>query len=41
MDLNDAEKGEILSEHYKLLAADLRDLKGLDRVFELAGLDPR
>ncbi|CAM6084519.1 unnamed protein product [Calypogeia fissa] len=34
------EKGEILSDRYKLLPADLRDLNGLDRVFKRAGLDP-
>ncbi|CAN6479567.1 unnamed protein product [Victoria cruziana] len=33
------ERGEILSEHYKLLPADLRDVKQLDSVLEKANLD--
>ncbi|XP_031503277.1 leucine carboxyl methyltransferase 1 homolog isoform X2 [Nymphaea colorata] len=33
------ERGEILSEHYKLLPADLRDIKQLDPVLEKAQLD--
>jgi tRNA wybutosine-synthesizing protein 4 len=34
-------EGEIISEHYTLLPADLRDLKDLDRVFLRATLDPK
>jgi tRNA wybutosine-synthesizing protein 4 len=34
-------EGEIISEHYRLLPADLRDLKDLDRVFLQATLDPK
>ncbi|OAE31311.1 hypothetical protein AXG93_1962s1680 [Marchantia polymorpha subsp. ruderalis] len=34
-------KGEIMSEHYKLLPGDLRNLSGLDDVFKQAQLDPR
>ncbi|BBN19012.1 tRNA wybutosine-synthesizing protein 4 [Marchantia polymorpha subsp. ruderalis] len=34
------DKGEIMSEHYKLLPGDLRNLSGLDDVFKQAQLDP-
>ncbi|GAA0171782.1 methyltransferase [Lithospermum erythrorhizon] len=34
------EKGEVLSEHYKLLPVDLRDIKKLDDIINLANLDP-
>jgi len=34
------EKGEVHSEQYKLLPVDLRDIKNLDAVFDLAQLDP-
>lgn len=36
-----AEKGEVLSEHYKLLPVDLRDLQKLDDIVTLANIDPR
>ncbi|MQM07653.1 hypothetical protein Taro_040492 [Colocasia esculenta] len=35
------EKGEVLSDHYKLLPVDLRDIQNLDAVICLAQLDPR
>ncbi|XP_020091427.1 tRNA wybutosine-synthesizing protein 4 isoform X2 [Ananas comosus] len=35
------EKGEIISNHYKLLPVDLRDIQKLDAVIDLAQLDPR
>ncbi|KAL4600071.1 hypothetical protein ACB092_11G171700 [Castanea dentata] len=34
------EKGEVLSDHYKLLPIDLRDLQKLDDVIALADMDP-
>uniref|UniRef100_A0A2N9GJ64 Leucine carboxyl methyltransferase 1 homolog n=1 Tax=Fagus sylvatica TaxID=28930 RepID=A0A2N9GJ64_FAGSY len=34
------EKGEVLSDHYKLLPIDLRDLQKLDDVIALAEMDP-
>ncbi|CAA3024585.1 tRNA wybutosine-synthesizing 4 [Olea europaea subsp. europaea] len=34
------EKGEVLSEHYKLLPVDLRDLQKLDDIVTLANIDP-
>eukprot|EP00262_Sarcandra_glabra_P008242 TRINITY_DN21566_c0_g1_i2.p1 TRINITY_DN21566_c0_g1~~TRINITY_DN21566_c0_g1_i2.p1 ORF type:complete len:338 (+),score=63.34 TRINITY_DN21566_c0_g1_i2:135-1148(+) len=34
------EKGEVLSEHYKLFPVDLRDIQKLDTVISLAQLDP-
>lgn len=34
------EKGEVLSDHYKLLPVDLRDVQKLDDVIALAGIDP-
>ncbi|XP_057502807.1 leucine carboxyl methyltransferase 1 homolog [Actinidia eriantha] len=35
------EKGEVLSDHYKLLPVDLRDIQKLDDVMNLANMDPR
>lgn len=40
-DLFCAEKGEVLSDHYKLLPADLRDIQKLDDVIAMANMDPR
>lgn len=34
------EKGEVLSDHYKLLPVDLRDIEKLDHIISLANLDP-
>ncbi|KAL6498752.1 hypothetical protein OROGR_028299 [Orobanche gracilis] len=34
------EKGEVLGDHYKLLPVDLRDIKKLDDIVSLAGIDP-
>lgn len=34
------ERGEVLSDHYKLLPIDLRDVKQLDSLVSLAQLDP-
>ncbi|TXG62512.1 hypothetical protein EZV62_009506 [Acer yangbiense] len=34
------EKGEVLSDHYKLLPVDLRDIQDLDNVISLANMDP-
>eukprot|EP01018_Ginkgo_biloba_P001500 Gb_17809 [translate_table: standard] len=34
------ERGEVHSEHYKLLPVDLRDIKQLNAVFDIAQLDP-
>uniref|UniRef100_A0A0D6R1K3 Leucine carboxyl methyltransferase 1 homolog n=1 Tax=Araucaria cunninghamii TaxID=56994 RepID=A0A0D6R1K3_ARACU len=34
------ERGEVHSEQYKLLPVDLRNINGLDAVFDLAQLDP-
>lgn len=34
------EKGEVLSDHYKLLPADLRDIQKLDDVIAMANMDP-
>ncbi|KAL2511546.1 Leucine carboxyl methyltransferase [Abeliophyllum distichum] len=34
------EKGEVLSDHYKLLPVDLRDLQKLDDIVTLANIDP-
>ncbi|XP_077236833.1 leucine carboxyl methyltransferase [Tasmannia lanceolata] len=34
------ERGEIISDHYKLLPVDLRDIQKLDTVIALAQLDP-
>jgi len=34
------ERGEVLSDHYKLLPIDLRDVKQLDTIMSLAQLDP-
>ncbi|RVW32258.1 Leucine carboxyl methyltransferase 1 [Vitis vinifera] len=39
-DLFCAEKGEVLSDHYKLLPADLRDIQKLDDVIAMANMDP-
>ncbi|CAA3000833.1 tRNA wybutosine-synthesizing 4, partial [Olea europaea subsp. europaea] len=33
-------KGEVLSDHYKLLPVDLRDLQKLDDIVTLANIDP-
>lgn len=35
------EKGEVMSEHYKLLPVDLRDIPKLDDIISLANMDPR
>lgn len=35
------ERGEVLSDHYKLLPVDLRDIHHLNEVIALAGMDPR
>lgn len=35
------EKGEVISEHYKLLPVDLRDIPKLDDIISLANIDPR
>ncbi|XP_038978502.1 leucine carboxyl methyltransferase 1 homolog isoform X4 [Phoenix dactylifera] len=35
------ERGEVLSDHYKLLSADIRDIQKLDSIIGLAHLDPR
>lgn len=40
-DLFCAEKGEVLSDHYKLLPVDLRDIQKLDDVIAMANMDPR
>lgn len=34
------ERGEVLSDHYKLLSADIRDIQKLDSIIGLADLDP-
>lgn len=34
------EKGEVLSDHYKLLSVDLRDIQKLDDIIALAGMNP-
>ncbi|XP_059633844.1 leucine carboxyl methyltransferase 1 homolog isoform X1 [Cornus florida] len=34
------DKGEVLSDHYKLLPVDLRDIQNLDGIISLANLDP-
>lgn len=36
-----AEKGEVHSDHYKLLPIDLRDIDQLNDVLAIAGMDPR
>lgn len=36
-----SERGEVLSNHYKLLPVDLRDVKQLDAMLTLAQMDPR
>lgn len=36
-----AEKGEVISDHYKLFPVDLRDIQRLDEVMALANMDPR
>ena len=36
-----AEKGEVFSDHYKLLPVDLRDIDKLNEVLAIAGMDPR
>ncbi|XP_028797354.1 leucine carboxyl methyltransferase 1 homolog isoform X1 [Neltuma alba] len=35
-----AEKGEVLSDHYKLLPVDLRDIEKLNDIITLADMDP-
>ena len=40
-DLFRAENGEVLSDHYKLLPVDLRDIQKLDEVIAMANMDPR
>lgn len=35
------EKGEVHSDHYKLLPIDLRDIDQLNDVLAIAGMDPR
>lgn len=36
-----AEKGEVLSDHYKLLPVDLRNIPNLEDVITLANMDLR
>lgn len=36
-----SEKGEVISTHYKLFCADIRDIPKLDSVIRLAEMDPR
>lgn len=36
-----AEEGEVLSDHYKLIPVDLRDIPRLDEVICKAQMDPR
>lgn len=36
-----SEKGEVISTHYKLFSADIRDIPKLDSVIRLAEMDPR
>ncbi|KAG5113423.1 hypothetical protein JHK82_036692 [Glycine max] len=35
------EKGEVVSAHYKLVPADLRDIQQLNNIISVAGMDPR
>jgi len=35
------EKGEVISTHYKLFPADIRDIPKLDSVIRMAEMDPR
>ncbi|XP_066335536.1 5-formyltetrahydrofolate cyclo-ligase, mitochondrial-like [Miscanthus floridulus] len=35
------EKGEVISTHYKLFYADIRDIPKLDSVIRMAEMDPR
>src|ERR1044072_3085291 len=35
------EKGEVLSTHYKLVPADLRDVQQLNDIITLADMDPK
>lgn len=35
------EKGEVVSPHYKLVPADLRDVQQLNDIISVAGMDPR
>lgn len=35
------EKGEVLSDHYKLIPADLRDVQRLSDIITRADMDPR
>lgn len=35
------EKGEVLSAHYKLVPADLRDVQQLNDIITLADMDPK
>ena len=36
-----SEKGEVISTHYKLFSADIRDVPKLDSVIRMAEMDPR
>jgi len=36
-----SEKGEVISTHYKLFSADIRDIPKLDSVIRMAEMDPR
>ena len=36
-----SEKGEVISTHYKLFPADIRDIPKLDSVIRMAEMDPR
>jgi hypothetical protein len=36
-----SEKGEVISTHYKLFSADIRDIPKLDSVIHMAEMDPR
>jgi hypothetical protein len=35
------EKGEVVSNNYKLLPVDIRDLQNLDNMINITQLDPR
>jgi len=35
------EKGEVISAHYKLVPADLRDIKQLNDIITITEMDPR
>jgi hypothetical protein len=36
-----SDKGEVISPHYKLFSADIRDIPKLDSVIRMAEMDPR